>query len=555
MSDDAELLRRYADDHDEDAFAELVRRHLGLVYHAARRQTGDAHRADDVTQAVFTDLARKARSLSGRPSLAGWLHTSTRYAAIHAQRTERRRQIREQEAHAMNAPLHSSPANEEDWTRLRPALDDALHSLGEEDREAVLLRFMESRPFAEIGARLAMTEDAARMRVERALDKVRKLLARRGVTSTSTALAMLLADQAAAAVPAGLAAKITTTTLALQGVAGCTTAGLEFFTLMSTGKIITGITVLALGTALVYEAAENRKNHDALVASQHQQADLLAKIQGLETSLASANTRLKASEEDGAKLLSVLDSTTADQTSATAVSITQKHVDARYKHAQDLVKTGKNEDALKELLWCYDEGMPRFAAYSGVRASFLLHLIADVGKTYPPAIDALRERRDKAEQQLLISANDHEATSSFAAINHALKENARNLQLYDQLSANDARRQSLGMWVYDELTSAQRYQEAAQARSYRQMRDMVETLTDPSNPRSATLRSTQRIEVVKTIAQYVEVLAGAGDLTHARTLADQITAYDNSTEAKTILQQHATRAGHPELLTIASLAP
>jgi len=357
MSDDAELLRRYADDHDEDAFAELVRRHLGLVYQAARRQMGDAHCAEDVAQAVFTDLARKARSLSGRPSLAGWLHTSTRYAAIHALRTERRRQLREQESHAMNAPLHSSPANEGDWTRLRPVLDDALHALGERDREAVLLRFMEGRPFAEIGARLAMTEDAARMRVDRALDKVRKLLARRGVTSTSAALAMLLADQTAAAVPAGLAAKITTTTLALQVVAGGTTAGLGLFTLMSTGKIITGIAVCLLGTALVYETAENRKTHGALAASQQQQAELLAKVQGVENNLNSVTNRLRASEEDGARLLAALDSATASKTPPAPparVPITHDYVESRYKHAQELAKAGQNEDALKEFLWCYD---------------------------------------------------------------------------------------------------------------------------------------------------------------------------------------------------------
>src|SRR5260221_14117309 len=173
MTDDAESLRRYAGNRDEDAFAELVRRHLGLVYHAALRQCGgDVHRAEDVAQTVFTDLARKAAKLARRPVLAGWLYTSTRYAASQAVRGEARRQAREQEAHAMNELLADTPAHGEpvaEWERLRPVIDDALHALSERDREAVLLRFFESRAFAEAGAKLFLSEDAARMRVERPL--------------------------------------------------------------------------------------------------------------------------------------------------------------------------------------------------------------------------------------------------------------------------------------------------------------------------------------------------------------------------------------------------
>src|SRR3954464_9623151 len=139
MTDDAELLRRYAESRDEGAFAELVQRHLGLVYHAALRQCGgDTHRAEDVAQSVFSDLARKASQLARRPVLAGWLYTSTRYAAAHAVRAEARRQAREQELHAMNDQAFEPDAESaSDWDRLRPVIDDALHSLGERDREAV----------------------------------------------------------------------------------------------------------------------------------------------------------------------------------------------------------------------------------------------------------------------------------------------------------------------------------------------------------------------------------------------------------------------------------
>jgi RNA polymerase sigma factor (sigma-70 family) len=100
---DSELLRRFAEEHFEEAFAELVSRRLALVYSAALRQVGgDAHRAEDVTQEVFIDLARKARSLSRHPALIGWLYTSTHFAAAKLIRTEQRRARREQEAIAMH---------------------------------------------------------------------------------------------------------------------------------------------------------------------------------------------------------------------------------------------------------------------------------------------------------------------------------------------------------------------------------------------------------------------------------------------------------------------
>ena len=188
MNDDPALLRRYAQDGAEDAFSELVSRHLGLVYHAALRQLGgDTRRAEEAAQAVFIDLARKASKLSRRPSLAGWLHTSTRFVATNLKRTEHRRQVREQEAFAMNEAL-SPDRSDADWQRLRPVIDDALHELGERDREAVLLRYFEGMNFAAVGAKLSLSEDAARVRVERALEKVRRASGARAVVTAASGL-------------------------------------------------------------------------------------------------------------------------------------------------------------------------------------------------------------------------------------------------------------------------------------------------------------------------------------------------------------------------------
>ena len=133
-----------------------------------------------------------------------------------------------------------------EWDRLRPVIDDALRALGERDREAVLLRFFEGRAFADVGARLQLTADAARMRVDRALERMRLVLARRGVTSTTSALSLALASQAGAAVPAGVTAMVTSSALAGAAMGAVTTT----FTLMSTMK--TGLAAVALALSAVW---------------------------------------------------------------------------------------------------------------------------------------------------------------------------------------------------------------------------------------------------------------------------------------------------------------
>jgi RNA polymerase sigma factor (sigma-70 family) len=224
MNDDAELLRRYAKEGANDAFSALVERHVNLVYSAALRQlNGDAHLAADATQLVFTDLARKAGSLVGHRVLAAWLFTSTRFVTAKLVRGERRRQVREVEAQLMQAMNHDDLTAKLDWDRVRPVLDDALGALTPPDREAILLRFFEGRDYAGVGLQLNVTSNTARMRVERALDKLRALLERRGVTSTSAALAAALANQVVLAAPAGLAATVAGTALAGGAAVGVAT--------------------------------------------------------------------------------------------------------------------------------------------------------------------------------------------------------------------------------------------------------------------------------------------------------------------------------------------
>ena len=235
MQTDATLLNDYARNRSEAAFAELVRRHVNFVYAAALRQVnGDTHLAKDVTQAVFTDLARKAPELVRHPVLTGWLFTSTRYAAGKQIRGEQRRRAREQEAQLMTNDA-AAPGENLDWDRVRPVLDEALAELNDRDRRAILLRCLQDLDFASVGAQLELSDNAARMCVDRALDKLRDVLARRGIRSTTAALAVALATQAAVATPAGLASFVTGAALA-----GAATGG-GFLAFMSLTKLQLGI--------------------------------------------------------------------------------------------------------------------------------------------------------------------------------------------------------------------------------------------------------------------------------------------------------------------------
>ncbi len=153
MTGDPELLRQYAETRSEAAFAELVRRHLDFVYGVAFRHSRNAHRAQDVAQTVFIDLARKAGLLARRAELVGWLYLAARHAAAKIARSEARREAREREA-AMSSVVEAGAPAEAEWSRLKPVLDDALEGLGERDRSAVLLRHVRGWSFAEVGSAL-----------------------------------------------------------------------------------------------------------------------------------------------------------------------------------------------------------------------------------------------------------------------------------------------------------------------------------------------------------------------------------------------------------------
>jgi RNA polymerase sigma factor (sigma-70 family) len=273
MSPDAELLRRYSRQHDERAFAELVQRHLGLVYAAALRRTaGRVHLAEDISQKVFVELARRAAQVAGHPALVAWLYRCTRNAAIDVMRAEQSRQ-RTAQAFA-NMPDTAPAGVPVDWESLRPVLDEAMDQLKERDRELMLLRFFQGLTFAEVGEKLSLSENAARMRAERALDKLRGQLGKRGITSTA-ALAGLLASQSAVAAPAALAASVTSAALGAAPVGTVT----SLFTLLLMSKTMTvslSAVLTAVVTSLTWASLPADPSETELVALRAENARLIA---------------------------------------------------------------------------------------------------------------------------------------------------------------------------------------------------------------------------------------------------------------------------------------
>jgi RNA polymerase sigma factor (sigma-70 family) len=269
-TDDMALLRDYADRKSESAFAQVVGRHINLVYSVALRFTGNGADAQDVTQAVFVILAKKAAGLSPKTILTGWLYETTRFTAMNFLTGKTRRQARELEAHMQTMP--DDLKTENTWQQMAPLLEEAMTRLSEKERTLIALRFFESKSAAETAAVLGIQEWAAHKRASRALEKLKGFFTKRGVTTTAAGIAAAISANSVQAAPPVLAKTATAVALAKGATASASTSTLikGALKLMAWTKaktaIITGAAVLlaVVGGTVIYET---QKEPAAIVMS------------------------------------------------------------------------------------------------------------------------------------------------------------------------------------------------------------------------------------------------------------------------------------------------
>jgi RNA polymerase sigma factor (sigma-70 family) len=303
--DDIALLREYAAHNSETAFTTLVSRRIGFVYSAALRQVRDPHLAEEVTQAVFIILAQKAARISHETILTGWLFKTTRFAALAQTRAAVKQSVRTATAGKEFHMQTESPSATSDpsWEQIAPLLDEALAALGETDRRAILLRFFENKALAAVGSELNTSEDSARKRVTRALEKLRKYLSRRGVASTSEMIAGGISTHSVHTAPPHLALAIAATAVKGSTVAASTLTLVKgTLNIMAWIKtklaIVIGASTILAGTAIVTLHAQEQKireqeqqlraqlQQDGLSPQQRQQTeDRLQQLRGQQNQL------------------------------------------------------------------------------------------------------------------------------------------------------------------------------------------------------------------------------------------------------------------------------
>jgi RNA polymerase sigma factor (sigma-70 family) len=558
--DDIELLRRYANNGEEEAFATVARRYVNLVFSAALRQARDRQMAEDISQTVFVLLARKGASLPANVILSGWLYRATGFVAADAIKSEARRRKREEIA------METLGETEAHWQEIEPDLDDSMRELGKQEREFVLMRFFENRSLREIGDVMGLSEDAAQKRVSRALERLRELLARRGAKITSVGLAGALTAYSCQAAPVGLISSVcavATTSAGAVGLTAFTKGAIEFMAMTKLKLAAVAVVLVAAVSAPVVTqqqtVRELRQENDRLKtefakAAARAQTTPAAQIDPTELKRlredAAEVHRLRAEIAGGNAAAAPAKRAATRQTDVAAGldEATAKDPMKRHTLGSTLVREGKFPEALEHFLWCYDEGAKESPSFYGVRSSFLLNDIRDLGAKYPPALEALQKRRDDLATEIRNNQTSNPlALMDLVRLNGSLGESKASLALFDELPAGDPKRTQLVQYATDDFLTAGRYQdivdsgrpEAAVASAVLSAQSVK--LVGERNPRTdAALHD----HVIDVAGKSLQALAGAGQVDRANALVDQIFNFDNSPKAKEKLLKFAEKAGN-----------
>ncbi|HEX2749099.1 MAG TPA: sigma-70 family RNA polymerase sigma factor, partial [Verrucomicrobiales bacterium] len=445
MNDDHALLQRYIREQEEAAFRTLVSRYAGLVYSTALRHVREPALAEEVAQNVFTLLAMKGRSVPREASLAGWLHKSTCHLSSHLFRSEARRRARESAAVALHPPGDSG---EPAWSDLQEVLDESLSSLKAADREALLLRFMRGLSLREVSGVLRTSEDGARMKINRALEKLRGLLVRRGITSTSAALSGTLAAHAVATVPAELTQHFTSFALGTSH-----TAQLTQIALMSTkAKVVFVAAGAALTVAIGTPVIMQREK-----ALRAEITNLESRITGLtdgsaSAGLASSQTPGRAGTAGGRKTGAL----------SSAAKTGTRDVPAKMPQSRNLAGDGKGMEGAAEAV----SGMMKA---SGMKELMKSQTKPIVEKMYADLLDGLWQLNPEQREKALNAFLEPMSEAQVAAMD--MLQGGRSEEKMKELNekakaANEKRDATLKEILNDPEKFAQlaRYEESAAAR-------------------------------------------------------------------------------------------
>ncbi len=309
---DRELLAAYVAQRSEVAFRELVVRYVDVVYAASLRQVTDPATAEDVTQAVFIVLMRRAGRIRDGRLLAAWLSHVTRCCAANAIRSATRRRKHEQRVAVMTETVTRGDSGEEESREREDIvlhLDALLGELGTTDRTAIVLRYFRGQPLANVGVALGVSEESAKKRVSRAVEKLRKLFLRKGITLPSAVIATAIGREATAA-PAGFAEKVCST-IVMKGVAvsaaGVIAKGAVNIMAWTTAKVvgIAAVTVLLLSVGTMemvkWVAAQRHDAPNAAVQGSEETIRVHVKEMATGKPIAGVQVRMRSDQDFDAR--------------------------------------------------------------------------------------------------------------------------------------------------------------------------------------------------------------------------------------------------------------